>query len=113
MVFNRLGAGFITGMFITCNAHEYVYYTIASCFVRPHWRFQKLKRERVAKEMAVPTELLDSYLKDVLSSFALFWIIIGPVCWKAYFSKDGFAERNPNDLEDTYAQMLKSAFERK
>ena len=113
MVFNRLGAGFITGMFITCNAHEYVYYTIASCFVRPHWRFQKLKRERVAKEMAVPTELLDSYVKDVLSSFALFWIIIGPVCWKAYFSKDGFAERNPNDLEDTYASMLKNAFERK
>ena len=63
--------------------------------------------------MAVPTELLDSYVKDVLSSFALFWVIIIPVFWKAYISKDGFAERNPNDLEDTYASMLKQAFERK
>ena len=92
MVFNRLGAGFITGMFITCNAHEYVYMTIASCFVRPHWRFQKLKKERISKEMAVPTELLDSYVKDVLGSFALFWVIIIPVFYKAYISKNGFAE---------------------
>jgi hypothetical protein len=92
MVFNRLGAGFITGMFISCNAHEYVYMTIASCFVRPHWRFQKLKKERISKEMAVPTELLDSYVKDVLGSFALFWVIIIPVFYKAYISKDGFGE---------------------
>ena len=42
--------------------------------------------------MAVPTELLDSYVKDVLGSFALFWVIIIPVFYKAYISKNGFAE---------------------
>ena len=39
--------------------------------------------------MAVPTELLDSYVKDVLGSFALFWVIIIPVFYKAYISKNG------------------------
>jgi hypothetical protein len=78
--------------------------TIASCFVRPHWRYQRLKKQYYTKDHALDTNLLDSYLKDVVSSFVLFWLVIGPVCYKTYIKKE---EVSPHNTEDTYAEMLK------
>ena len=83
MVFVRLGLGFLTGVTISMNAHEYVYMTIATSFVRPHWRYFKLKN-RLSKDHALDVNLLDSYVKDTIGSFVLFWFLIGPVVYKAY-----------------------------
>jgi hypothetical protein len=114
MVFTRLAVGFVTGMTISMNCHDYVYMTIANCFVRPHWRYRKIKKERYSKEHAVGIELLDSYVKDAVSSFLLFWVIIGPVTYRAYFTKDPSGKnQNPHEVEDTYSTMLKSAYDRK
>lgn len=112
MVFVRLGLGFLTGVTVTMNAHEYVYMTIANCFVRPHWRFFRLKKQNYSKEHALDVALLDSYLRDAVGSFFLFWFLIGPVVYKAYVQNDGFGFDKPHEVEDTYATMLKKAFQR-
>ena len=112
MVFVRLGLGFVTGISIAMNSHEYVYMTIASCFVRPHWRFFRLKKQNYSKEQALDVALLDSYVRDTVGSFFLFWLLIGPVVYKAYFQNEGFGVDTPHEVEDTYATMLKKAFNR-
>jgi hypothetical protein len=112
MVFVRLGLGFVTGVTISMNAHEYVYMTIANCFVRPHWRFLRIKNGYYSKDHALDINLLDSYVRDAVGSFFLFWFLIGPVVYKAYIQKDGFGFDKPHEVEDTFATMLKKAFER-
>lgn len=84
MVFLRLSAGFISGALIAHNSHENIYMTIANTFVRPHWRYRKMKSEYLTKDHAVDLPMLDSYVKDVASSFVIFWIIIGPVIYQTY-----------------------------
>ncbi len=32
--------------------------------------------------------MLDSYVKDVVGSFLLFWVAIGPIVYEAYFKKE-------------------------
>ena len=104
MVFLRFGAGFVTGIVIVHNSHEYVYLTIANSFVRPHWRYQKLKNQHYTKDHAVDTTLLDSYVKDVVSSFIGFWIVILPVVYKSYYAKP---IENPGlEEKDNFAVML-------
>ena len=56
--------------------------------------------------------LLDSYVRDTIGSFFLFWFLIGPVVYKAYVQNDGFGFDKPHEVEDTYATMLKKAFDR-
>lgn len=37
------------------------------------------------KNRAISVNMLNSYLKDVIGSFLLFFVVIGPVTYKAYF----------------------------
>ena len=73
---------------VSLNCNEYVYWTIASCFVRPHWTFYKMKKKYYTRQHALDSHLLDCYLKDVFSSFFLFFVMIGPITYKAYFTND-------------------------
>ena len=87
MVFYRLGAGFLVGIAVPFMVKDLVYMTIASSFLRPHlkWRIQ---REKLHKDKAVTTQMLDGYVKDVVGSFLLFWVAIGPIVYEAYFKKE-------------------------
>ena len=84
MVFNRLALGLATGITISMTSHEYIYMVIANSFVRPHWRYQRLKKQYYSKEHATDVNLLDIYLKDAFGSFFLFWIYLGPALYKVY-----------------------------
>lgn len=86
MVFLRLGLGFVVGVAVPFVVNDMVYMTIANSFLRPHLRYM-VEREKLKKEQAVPTVLLDSYVKDVVGSFFLFFIAIGPVVYQSYFKK--------------------------
>ena len=44
MVFARLGAGFLTGVTVSMCSHDYVYLTIANSFMRPHYRYRRIKK---------------------------------------------------------------------
>ena len=87
MVFYRLGAGFVFGLTLPFLVKDIVYMTIANAFLRPHLKY-RLERERLDKDRAVSTKMLDNYVKDVVGSFLLFWLAIGPVVYEAYFKKD-------------------------
>jgi hypothetical protein len=80
MVFLRLGLGFIVGVTIPMVVESNVYMTIASSFLRPHLKF-RIEKDRLDKDKATPIELLDSYVKDTIGSFLLFWVVIGPVVY--------------------------------
>lgn len=86
MVFVRLGLGLFAGIAIPYMVKDMVYMTIANSFLRPHLRYI-IERERINKNKAVSTALLDSYLKDVFGSFLLFFVAIGPVVYECYFKK--------------------------
>lgn len=86
MVFLRLGLGFVAGTTIPFLVNEMTYMTIANSFLRPHLQFA-IEREKIEKNKAVSTHLLDSYLRDVVGSFFLFFIAIGPVLYESYFKK--------------------------
>ena len=99
-----MALGFATGITITVNAHEYVYMTIATCFVRPHWRYRRLKSQYFTKDHALDLNLLDSYMRDAVGSFFLFFLVIGPVLYKTYVKPD---ESAPHEVDDTFADMLR------
>lgn len=40
------------------------------------------------KGKAVTTQMLDSYIKDIIGSFLLFFVAIGPVVYDQYIKKD-------------------------
>ena len=97
MVFGRFMAGFACGLFIPQVCHHNIHYTIASGFLTPHLRYQARKEKRESGA-AVPVQELDSYMMDVIKSFGLFWIMIGPTIYFTYFTdKDPFAE---NSMEE-------------
>jgi hypothetical protein len=58
--------------------------------------------------MAVSTQMLNAYLKDVIGSFLYFFVIIGPVIYISYFKKIS-AKKDvvPEMDEDKYTKMLK------
>lgn len=114
MVFVRLGLGIFAGLAIPFMVKDMVYMTIANSFLRPHLRY-RIERERIHKDKAVSTALLDSYIKDVVGSLLLFFVAIGPVVYECYFKKDS-AEDEKNIPkkdeigeieEDKYTKMLK------
>ena len=86
MVFTRLGFGFLVGVGIPYMVNDMVYMTIANSFLRPHLKYM-IDRERISKDKAVTTQMLDAYVKDVVGSFFLFFIAIGPVVYDSYFKK--------------------------
>ena len=53
----------------------------------------------------MPVSLLDSYVKDVIRSFLVFFVAIGPVVYSTYFKKEVVPEE-PVKI-DKYAEMLK------
>lgn len=86
MVFYRLGAGFLFGLTLPFMVKDLVYMTISNAFLRPHLKYQ-LEKERLDKNRAVSTTMLDNYIKDVVSSFFIFWLAIGPVVYESYFKR--------------------------
>jgi hypothetical protein len=114
MVFVRLGLGVCVGLAVPFMVKDMVYMTIANSFLRPHLRY-RIERGLMHKDKAVTTGMLDSYLKDIVGSFLLFFVAIGPVVYECYFKK-----ANPEDekivpqkdvlgevQEDKYTKMLK------
>lgn len=57
---------------------------MANAFVRPHLRL-KMYLDNKHKDLALNTNFLDSYIKDVIGSFFVFFIAIGPTVYRAYF----------------------------
>ena len=113
MVFYRLAAGFAFGVTLPFVVKELVYMTISNAFLRPHLKY-RLERERLDKDRAVSTKMLDNYVKDVFGSFLVFWLVIGPVVYQAYFKKDpALDQKGPKREEighiedDKYTAMLK------
>lgn len=115
MVFTRLGAGFICGIAVPFLVNDMVYMTIANSFLRPHLKFI-IERERLKRDQAVPTQMIDSYLKDVIGSFLLFFIAIGPVVYESTIKKTtgagaaggtGRKEEVGEIEDDKYTRMLK------
>ena len=43
MVFYQLGAGFVTGLTFSMVSHDYVYLHIANAFIRPHYRYHRMR----------------------------------------------------------------------
>lgn len=86
MVFVRLGLGIFVGVAVPFMVKDMVYMTIANSFLRPHLKY-RIERERLHKDKAVTTGMLDSYVKDVVGSFLLFFVAIGPVVYECYFKK--------------------------
>lgn len=87
MVFYGLGLGLVVGATIPIIVDQTVYMTIANSFLRPHLHYQ-IEKEKIAKEKAIPVGLLDLYVKDVVGSFLLFWVAIGPVLYHTYVKKE-------------------------
>lgn len=90
MVFNRLMAGFLAGITIPIVCHEQIYMVIATSFLRPHLKY-RMDAEKRNKNLAVRTDELDSYLKDIFKSGVFFFLVIGPVLYQIYIKG--------NDLE--------------
>jgi hypothetical protein len=57
--------GFVVGCAVPFLVNDMIYMTIANSFLRPHLKF-RIERERLHKDQAVPTAMLDSYLKDAI-----------------------------------------------
>ena len=104
MVFFRLGLGVVTGITIPLVVHHNVYMVIANSFLRPHLKF-RVEQSKLTKDHAIQAEALDSYLKDVIGSFFLFFIAIGPVIYTTHFKKAQL-EKEEKELDDKYANML-------
>ena len=92
MVFYRLGAGLIFGVTLPFMVKDLVYMTLSNAFLRPHLKF-RIERERLHKDQAVSTRMLDSYLKDIFGSFVIFWAALGPVVYEAYFRKSEMTQQ--------------------
>jgi hypothetical protein len=92
MVFYRLGAGLICGLTLPFMVKDLVYMTLSNAFLRPHLKY-RIERERLHKDQAVSTRMLDSYLKDIFGSFLIFWAAIGPVVYEAYFRKSEMTQQ--------------------
>lgn len=47
------------------------------------------------KNRAVSVDMLNAYIKDVVGSFLLFFVVIGPSFYKAYYL-DRIKQKEPN-----------------
>ena len=118
MVFNRLALGFTSGVFFSMACNDNVYLVTSALLVRPHVRYMSYKKEHMTKNEGTNMTLVEHYMRDVLSSFVIFWISIGPVLYKTYVKKINiFGEEEQysdgNSFEDSFATMLKKAFSKR
>ena len=87
MVFYRLASGLLAGLTFPMICNENVYLVIATSFLRPHLKY-RMEAEKRSKNLAVRTDELDAYLKDIFKSALFFFIVIGPVLYKTYIKKE-------------------------
>jgi hypothetical protein len=111
MVFLKLSVGLLTGVTIPFLVNEMTYMTIANSFLRPHLKY-RIQRDKIDKNRAVPTQMLDAYVRDVVTSFLMFFVVIGPVVYESYFKKNGEEvaakkEEFGKIEDDKYTKMLK------
>ena len=99
MVFFKLGTGLLVGMTIPFFCNDLIYYTIANSFLRPHLKYQ-LHKEKMSKNLAPSQENLDTYFIDVVGSFFLFFIVIGPIVYQSMVQKDGNEEKNVDEVAE-------------
>ena len=103
-----MGLGFLSGLTFSSTCPEYLYLIVVDCFIAPHWRYKQRKNELLTSRHALNTTLLNSYVLDTATSFLMFWIMIGPSCYKTFvdpnFAED---EKTPNKVDDTFVEMLK------
>ena len=104
MVFYQLGLGFATGIAISMYAKEEVYITIATCHYMPHYKYRQAKKKYISQYQAINTDMIETYFKDVVSSYLLFWLAIGPIAYRHYF-KQG-QETVLDEPEDTFSKTL-------
>jgi hypothetical protein len=100
MVFYRLASGLLAGLTIPVVCNENVYLVIATSFLRPHLKY-RMDAEKRNKNLAVRTDELDAYLKDIFKSALFFLIVIGPVLYKVYVKgeKEFFKQSESMDNE--------------
>ena len=106
--FGKVLAGLTCGVTIPFIVHDNVYYAIATSFLSPHLKYHYERTHR-NKDLAIPVESLDSYLKDIGKSFLFFWLIIGPTLYKTYYKGENMYNKEELDAsskEDTYSSML-------
>lgn len=112
MVFFKLSVGLLTGVTIPFLVNEMTYMTIANSFLRPHLKF-KIQRDNLEENKAIPTQMLDAYVKDAVGSFLMFFVVIGPVIYESYFKAKQAEAQAPkreevgNMEDDKYTKMLK------
>ena len=113
MVFLKIGFGFLTGVTISSYCHEYIYLSIVNGFLSPHWRYKRKVAEMYSTRHALDTRMLNIYMIDIASSFFMFWVMIGPIAYQVYVKKEPVqTQESPNEVEDTYASMLKKLHKR-
>lgn len=112
MVFIKLTVGFITGTTIPFLVNEMTYMTIANAFLRPHLKF-KIQKDNLETNKAISTQMLDAYVKDVVGSFLMFFVVLGPVIYESYFKQKKLEDALPKReevgkvVDDKYTLMLK------
>ena len=112
MVFVKLTVGFLTGVTIPFFVNEMTYMTIANAFLRPHLKF-KIQKDNLETNKAIPIPMLDAYVRDVVGSFLMFFVVIGPVIYESYIKQKKLEEIIPKReeagkiVDDKYTQMLK------
>ena len=75
----------------------------------PHWRYRRIKKKNYTDEHALDPNLLDAYIKETVSSFFLFFVMIGPIVYKTHFKGENQEDETTSDKEeDTYVRMLKN-----
>jgi len=87
MVFFKFAAGLAFGVALPMYCHENLYLVIATSFLRPHLKY-RIEAAKRTRDQATSTQELDSYFRDIFKSFALFWLVIGPVIYKTYYLKE-------------------------
>lgn len=86
MVLFRLGLGLAVGITIPQMVNEELYLLMATSFLRPHLKL-KYELQIIGKDRAISIEMINSYLKDVISSFFIFFYLTGPWFYHRYILK--------------------------
>ena len=100
--FGKILGGFAAGMTIPFVVHDNIYYAIATCFLAPHVKAHKIRSDR-HKDLAIPVETLDYYIKDIGKSFIFFFMILGPTLYKTYVMKQDIFDTMPGEDQDMQA----------
>lgn len=99
MVFTRLGFGFICGVAYPMYCHEQIYILLATSFMRPHlkWRMDK---DALPENGAITNEMLDAYVKDLVTSTIFFFMTAPMIFKRVYWDKEENPMRSPEQKEE-------------